>query len=181
MSLQFHFYLNSEYTGYSYRNCYSLPLSQCHCYIQWRLLLVIIFNNQIFNQILDPSGISCSISNLLFWSCRLYPMSVSSLGSSYIYKIWCGGFNNYLRNVDFYIHISFFFGIIKYVIIKESGIWIGRTPQIASAIILRGGQEQRIRCIYGTSWYGKHWFRNKIKSEQWVQHHIFWYHHHHHR
>jgi len=34
----------------------------------------------------------------------------------------------------------------------RSGIW-------------RGGQERRIRYIYGTSWYDNNWFRNSIKSK----------------
>ena len=72
-------------TEYSYRNCCSLPLSQCLCYIQWRLLLIITFNNQIFIRTLVPSGIWCSISNCRFaWSYWPYPMSVSSPRSSYI-------------------------------------------------------------------------------------------------
>ena len=35
-------------------------------------------------------------------------------------SFWCGGVNNYLRNINFYNHISFFFGIIKYIVIKET-------------------------------------------------------------
>ena len=66
-------------------------LWQCTYYIQWRLLLVIISNNQILVQYLAPSGIIlCSISNHLFWSYCLYPISVSLLNSSYIYKYGLG-------------------------------------------------------------------------------------------
>jgi len=34
--------------------------------------------------------------------------------------------------------------------------------------ILRNGQDRRVRCIYGISWYRKNWFRNPIKNEQWM-------------
>mmetsp|Transcript_20069 Transcript_20069/g.22599 ORF Transcript_20069/g.22599 Transcript_20069/m.22599 type:complete len:80 (-) Transcript_20069:38-277(-) len=44
----------------------------------------------------------------------MYPMSISSLGSSYVYinrdqgrHFWYDGFNNYLCNITFKIRISF--------------------------------------------------------------------------
>ena len=107
MSLQFHFYLHSRCDSYSHENRCSLSLWQCPCNIQGRLLLIIIFNNQIFIRIwfqqayhavsqIDSAYSTSHIQCPFLHSVLLF-IQIGTRAATF----WCGFVNNYLLDNDF--------------------------------------------------------------------------------